>query len=226
MTLLALHRLARRWNQTGQKHAGAPDIAHSVLPESRSLLWSIIALTYVNLGSRLAQLSSHEQLTARVTTSAVAIILTAAAFIFKLSFTAQEAPELVQGPGRPVWSLLTSVSLAVQARMVFIGLVGCLAWLFYVRNARYNTRAGRQGDNKTDIRNLHFHHTNHPGIYSGLAVDIHNVLSLLLVTQTRAQNIPLFLLFHYQRVLLCKTNLACFPTSEFLLPRSHLLRHS
>ncbi len=215
MTLLALHRLARRWNQTGQKHAGAPDIARSVLPESRSLLWSIIALTYVNLGSRLAQLSSLEKLAARATTSVVAILITVAAFIFKLSFTAQDAPELVQGPGRPVWSLLTLVSLAVHARVVFIGLFGCLAWLFYVRKARSNTRAARQGDNKTDIRNLHFHDTNHPGLHSGLAVDIHNVLSLLLVTQTRAQNIPLFLLFDFQRVLLCKVNPTWFPTWLF-----------
>jgi ethanolaminephosphotransferase len=58
---LVLHRVIRRWNQTGQKYAGADDIVNSGIFHNNSfVLWGLIGATYMDvtlrLGMSLAQL--------------------------------------------------------------------------------------------------------------------------------------------------------------------------
>jgi hypothetical protein len=56
------------------------------------------------------------------------VILCFSALLFKMSFTAQEAPELVQGVTIIPWKLLRSVSLVSQARGVFTYIILVAIW--------------------------------------------------------------------------------------------------
>ena len=109
--LLLFHRIIRRWNQTGQKYAGAPDIVHSpVLRGPNSIvLWSLIGATYMDITIRLArhvarsiatfdteqkdrsvEIESTDQ--NRMFGTIAVLPLCGTALIFKLTFTVKDAP--------------------------------------------------------------------------------------------------------------------------------------
>jgi ethanolamine phosphate transferase 2 subunit G len=114
-------RLARRWNQTGQKFAGAPDIARTFLSEHTNILWILVGATYLwNLNSLVnATFSLFGQLIG----SAVGAVLITAALTFKLAFTQEDSPELLSGIMKSFSETNVGISLVIRARLIFIGIL-------------------------------------------------------------------------------------------------------
>ncbi|PHH62423.1 hypothetical protein CDD81_7142 [Ophiocordyceps australis] len=166
--LLALGalRLARGWNQTGQKFAGEPDIVKSYLLPHPRLLWALVVATYAVISFQLTrQLKGLPPLVATLLASASVL----AAFAFKLAFTAADSPELVAGFARDVNEAIEGPSLLRRARLVFAFIVGLLAYAVWraIQGGRYATYSPRL---------------------------VHQVVALLAVTQSRVTNVPLLLL--------------------------------
>ncbi|EFX00445.1 GPI ethanolamine phosphate transferase [Grosmannia clavigera kw1407] len=167
---LTAFRLVRAWNQTGQKFAGAPDVAKTFLQPQPQLLWALVGATYVLIGWRLAGSLCSSRSQAVVVMPAV-VLLVALAFSFKLAFALEDSPELVGDAVRPLADLFRSTStvvnasLVTRARIVFVGLSIATSVVVV---------AGRQ---------------------AAIAAGLLHVYSLLAVTQSRPVNVPLFLLF-------------------------------
>ncbi len=121
MMVLTLMRMVRRWNQTGQKHAGEPDIARTTLPSHNRVLWLLVLATYFNVMQRLARKALPK--TSRHISVASSIALCVATLGFKLTFTKAEAPELLAGLHVDFLRPMEAISLVVQSRVVFIGIV-------------------------------------------------------------------------------------------------------
>ncbi|OCK81773.1 GPI ethanolamine phosphate transferas-like protein 2 [Lepidopterella palustris CBS 459.81] len=212
--LLALLRVVRRWNQTGQKYAGAPDIVHSTFLKTPFILWSLVGTTYLaittQLGRHIARsLSDSRQGSTehdipditRVVGALAVLPLGAIALFFKLSFTAKDAPELVQGMDGVLLSWIEGLSLIGLARVIFWGIAAGMVWLVVCEWRKTNAH-GEQDR-------------------GGLAAGLFDFLSLFLITQTRAQNIPLYLAFRAQLFFLAHLNL----TSVQITASSLLLSH-
>lgn len=118
--LLATLRLLRRWNQTGQKQAGEPDIAKFFLPNHHYQLWLLVTLTYAVVVQQLAGLAMPWA--SRKISAAAFISLGTAAFIFKLAFTKADAPELLAGLESLTSRIAEGASLVTQARAVFVSI--------------------------------------------------------------------------------------------------------
>ncbi|KAF9631316.1 Type I phosphodiesterase/nucleotide pyrophosphatase/phosphate transferase [Lasiodiplodia theobromae] len=189
--LLLCHRVTRRWNQTGQKYAGAPDIVHSAIMTHPVVLWSLVSITYIHLTMRIkTHLTRRFPRTSQgkqLQTFAVgnAFLLCGVAFLFKLSFTARDAPELVRGASPGAMVFLESLNLVKLVRCVFIGSIVGVGWVVLRETAEGKGKSG------------------------SLIVDaLHDFLALTLLTQTRASNIPLFLVFRLQQHYLTQLNLS------------------
>ncbi|RNJ55384.1 major facilitator super transporter protein [Verticillium nonalfalfae] len=94
-------RLVRAWNQTGQKHAGEPDIVKTFLMASPLTLWALVGATYALLGIPLT---------------------------FKLAFTREDAPELLGGFVHDISAALQRLTLVTRARIVFLDLAAVAAY--------------------------------------------------------------------------------------------------
>ena len=122
-------RITRRWNQTGQKLAGEPDIARTFFYDHNLYMCVAVLVTYLDLvrrtiRGRLGGLASFEL------SSIVSITLGLAAIVFKIAFTNAEAPELLRGLPRPLLpDRFLSPSLVIQARTVFLGIFGVWAYI-------------------------------------------------------------------------------------------------
>ena len=149
--ILILHRIVLRWNQTGQKHSGAPDIAHTVLlnyPKTLGLLTLITYLTIcVRIGNRFsppppialsADATGFEQfqrgllpLASKNTVGfTVSSTIVCAALVFKMAFVAHDAPEIVKWmPAIAQEILKRDVDLIWAARVVFIALTVATVWV-------------------------------------------------------------------------------------------------
>jgi ethanolamine phosphate transferase 2 subunit G len=184
LVLLILHRIIQRWNQTGQKHAGAPDIVHDALLSSPSLLWTLVLATYASLTIRLARHFALDMRAGGVVGTSCALMQALQTVLFKLSFTASDAPELVSssfGPSALIF--LREIPLLRIARFVFGTLALEAIWAFLSRRTK---------------------RISGPNLISTL----HTLLTLLLITQTRVHNIPLFLLFLIQFFALRRLHLS------------------
>lgn len=207
--VLAIHRLILRWNQTGQKHAGEPDIVHTFFPNHHILLWLLLLATYIYVGYGLSSKSFKFIMSGEAAVStAVAIILPA--IVFKLNFTQADAPELVRGLGESVRSFTKDLDLVVQARVVFVMLaiatgIAVVAGLLMGPPGEGKVQRGSKSyppllaDNRPSYKSADFKRTE---TGTTLADRLHPLLTLFLLTQTRAPNIPLFLLLECQRELL------------------------
>lgn len=124
--LLGILRVVRSWNQTGQKHAGEPDIAKGLLPTHNLVLWTLVLMTYVDVTQRMA-FRILPGAPRRIAVSC-SIALCLAAVGFKVSLTKADAPELLLGLQAFVLRPMDESSLVAQARAVFIGiaLLACL----------------------------------------------------------------------------------------------------
>ncbi|PMD43264.1 GPI ethanolamine phosphate transferas-like protein 2 [Hyaloscypha variabilis F] len=173
LIVLVSMRLARRWNQTGQKFAGEPDIARTFFSSHRLTLWTLVALTYLwNIQSLTTKgFSRFPQLAA----GAIATTLATASITFKLAFTNEDSPELLAGPAKSMAATDSELglSLITRARIAFMAIGLSLLY----------TLASSFGHSKRPNPTMH---------------TLHDLLTLLLITQSRATNIPLLLLLEIQ----------------------------
>lgn len=169
-----LFGLARRFNQTGQKHAGEADIVTNVLMTSRGLLWTLIIAAYTVTPLRF-QIRLNKAGIRQL--GVLPVLVTGAAFVFKIAFTAADAPELLKGVPllEPVVAFATQHSLNALARLTFLGFLQLLGLVLYV-NPPWQSK-------------------NHLSIF---LESVHDIVSLFLLTQSRTTNIPLFLIYHVQ----------------------------
>ncbi|KAJ9635272.1 uncharacterized protein PV06_09319 [Exophiala oligosperma] len=169
----------RRWRQTGQKYAGEPDLLIELVVPNSWILWALVIITYThlsrNLSSRVVKWMGARQM------SLLPILISISAFLFKIAFTAADAPELLATFPllRPLVAFVSRYPLVSMARIVFLGLAHLLSCSVYYE-------APWQG-----IENLR-----------EFLDAVQDVLSLFLVTQSRTVYIPLYLFFSLQVYLL------------------------
>ncbi|KAI5365066.1 Putative Type I phosphodiesterase/nucleotide pyrophosphatase/phosphate transferase [Septoria linicola] len=181
--LLAVHRLSVRWNQTGQKHAGAPDIVHTAFPRNHVLMWMLILATYAYQGYLLVTRTFAGLLGPEIGV-ALAVVCVLPGIVFKLNFTQADAPELVQGLASKIREWTASADLVLQARIPFIILaattlvVVTLALISHRDSTGTNSQVGK---------------------LPSLTERLHTMLSLFLIMQSRAPNVILFLGWEIQR---------------------------
>ncbi|KAI4654640.1 uncharacterized protein J4E79_008514 [Alternaria viburni] len=213
---LAIHRIVRRWNQTGQKYAGADDIVNSGLFHGNSsvILWILIGATYMDVTIRIArhvarsiatfdgeqkmhsvEIESTDQ--NRMFGTIAVLPLCGTALIFKLAFTVKDAPEMTYGLSAGLVEMVETLELVGLARMVFGGLLLSGVWITFAEwtRSQRRKRRGKQGNGE-------------------LAVAFFDLTTLFLLTQTKAQNIPLYFLFRLQYFFLTLLDLT--PTAVTL----------
>lgn len=134
IALLITTRIVRRWNQTGQKHAGSPDIAGTFLAAHCSTLWILIIALYFDLARRI--FLSGLPGASRHVSKIVAIPICLVAFSFKVKYTHADAPELLPGFGKMFMNLIEEASLNTQARTVFLSIGICSTWIIFQRCRR------------------------------------------------------------------------------------------
>lgn len=171
---LAVHRIIRRWNQTGQKYAGADDIVNSGLFHGRysAILWIFIGVTYMDLTIRLArhvarsvatfdsdqkaravELESTDQ--HRLLGTIAVSPLCGTAFVFKLAFTAKDAPEMTSGINADLMSKIETLELVGLARMVFGGILLSGFWITIAEWTRSNRRKARGRQSNGGMSTIH-----------------------------------------------------------------------
>ncbi|QBZ55711.1 hypothetical protein PoMZ_00613 [Pyricularia oryzae] len=165
--LLAM-RLLRSWNQTGQKFAGDPDIVKIFLKPSPTLLWTLILVTYFWIYRELLRGFSGLPTPINITGTTTIVL---AALSFKLAFTYEESPEIVPGFAQTLLKFTAGASLLNRARAVFFGLAVGATWVIF----SMVTKLGRS--NKA----------------TGSAT-LHHLFTLFAMAQSRATNVPLFLI--------------------------------
>ncbi|KAF4634614.1 hypothetical protein G7Y89_g3507 [Cudoniella acicularis] len=180
IAILVAARIARRWNQTGQKFTGQPDIGNTFFSEHKVFFWVLVAITY--LWNLQAIASKGFPRFPQVVAGAIATTLTTAAVTFKLAFVNEDSPELLVGYIKQVAKNESGVSLVTRARIIFMA-IGIT--LFYTIGSSFSQKR--------------------PNFTMRT---IHNLLTLFLITQSRATNIPLLLVFEIQFYLLNRLDLS------------------
>ncbi|KAL4898460.1 alkaline-phosphatase-like protein [Aspergillus ambiguus] len=180
--LAASHRILRRWNQTGQKFSAEPDIAGSFFPSHQYMLWALIAITYAD---RYIRLVSHRPRS--IVWHLVTLSVTMAALLFKFVFALSDSPELLDSSfAGPVSKIAGWLSLVWHARVVLLGILALVMFPTGWRSRSKTPSHGAEG-----MRNTIFH----------------EALTLLLMNQSRATNIPLFLIFRFQADILASMDM-------------------
>ncbi|KAF2128574.1 GPI ethanolamine phosphate transferase 2 [Dothidotthia symphoricarpi CBS 119687] len=221
---LALHRVIRRWNQTGQKYAGADDIVTSGVfhGHGSTLLWLLVGATYVDVTLRLSRHVARSVATFdsgmsvraveiestdshRMVGTVAVLPLSCTAFIFKLAFTAKDAPELTQGITGALMEWIETLDLVVLAQTVFGGIALVGSWIAFAEWKRSQWRAKRKREG-----------------HGEMALAFFDLTTLFLLTQTKAHNIPLYLLFRLQFLFLSLLDLpkAAVTTITLLLAQT------
>ena len=176
-----LYGIIRRWKQTGQKYAGDPDLLSEVLTPSPFILWLLVIAAYSvfsrNLSRRATSWLNSKQM------GVLPVLVSMSALVFKIAFTTADAPEIVDGVAilQPLVLFTSKYPLISLAHVCFLGLGQMLLCAIYYE-APWTDRAHL----KSFLRAFQ------------------EVTTLFLITQTRASNIPLFLIFHIQMRLLEK----------------------
>ena len=116
--LLLLVRVIRRWNQTGQKHAGGPDIVNFLCSTNPFLLWLLVLVAYLDAARRLSRCGLP--LASRKISFAVFLSLCFAALRFKIAFTYIDAPELCIGLPKFLLESAGNTSLVGYCRIIFL----------------------------------------------------------------------------------------------------------
>ena len=185
-----LFGVLRRWNQTGQKYAGDPDLLSEAIKPNPFFLWTLVIVTYAvfsrNLSQRATQWMQSKQM------GLLPVLVAMSAFIFKIAFTAADAPELVEGVLvlRPLIHFTYRYPLVNLARVCFMGLTQLMGCAMYYE-APWKSRTHLQGFLKS----------------------FQEIFTLFLLTQSRTVNIPLFLIFYIQMRLLESSNLSIMEIS-------------
>ncbi|KAM3073420.1 major facilitator superfamily transporter protein [Clarireedia jacksonii] len=205
ISILTITRIARRWNQTGQKFAGDPDIARTFFSQHRWTLWNLVAITYLwNLQSLASKgFSRFPQVVAGI----ISTLLTTTAVTFKLAFTYEDSPELLAGFAKSIAQSDNGISLVLRARLVFIGIACALLYTILASSGSSNTTSDSKvfGRKRSDVPTR----------------TIHDLFTLFLITQSRATNIPLILLFDILFKLLSTLSLSLIEISTTILLLQH-----
>ncbi|KAJ4311565.1 major facilitator super transporter protein, partial [Neodidymelliopsis sp. IMI 364377] len=186
------------------KFAGADDIVTSGIFHGNNsiLLWMLVGATYLDVTNRVSKHIARSVVSLsnplyrkrldpqpldhhRVVGTLVALPLCVTAFIFKLAFTAKDAPELTYSITPSLMAWIESFDLVGLARFVFGGLALDFVWILLAERKRSARRA------KSNVKDQ-----------GDLAIAFFDLTTLFLLTQTKAQNIPLYLLFRLQLSLL------------------------
>ena len=141
VALLGSLRVLRSWNQTGQKHAGEPDIAKNILPTHNFMLWALVLGTYIDVAQRMSRRLLPG--VSRPIAISCAITLCLAALSFKITFTKADSPELFLGLQALVPRHMEESSLVAQARAVFFG----IALLVYLTIGPYASKISKMKEN-------------------------------------------------------------------------------
>lgn len=175
-----LFGLVRRWNQTGQKYAGDPDVVSEIFIKHPWFLWLLVIATYAIVG---LYLNYHISQWGFGKPSLVLLsLICVASLYFKVAFTEADAPELLESTPLliTVSRLPPQLPLVYLARTVFAGIALLLVLALAYETPWKDQRTLRQFDRFFNI-----------------------LLSLFLITQTRTVNIPMFLIFFIQHYQLC-----------------------
>jgi ethanolamine phosphate transferase 2 subunit G len=187
-TLAICHRIIQRWNQTGQKHAGAPDIVTSVLNIHPFYMWCLIGFSYLFVTLRASIcLGSSLNIPSLV---AIPLILTATvpSLLLKVGFTAADAPELFFWlQGEDVLQL-QELPLLLLARIVFTSL-----FVLFLAILTFKSNSAKSG--------------------SAVLTTTHALFTILVMTQSRAVNTPVFLLSLLQFIALQQLELSAAQAS-------------
>ena len=141
LPLVAL-RVMRRWNQTGQKHTGSPDIAKQILPYHSQTLWLLVLLTYIGVVGRLSKYALPGA--SRVIAMAASTLLGIASLAFKIAFTCADAPELLGNFKDIVPDIIAKSSLVYQARIVYLLALLILSMTLALSRTRFSSEAHLQ----------------------------------------------------------------------------------
>jgi ethanolaminephosphotransferase len=151
-------------------------------------MWSIVALTYTFTSLRIAQTISNFFNVNFAIGSVSAGLLTIPSMIFKIGFTSADAPELFYWLQGEEVEWLQQLPLILTARIIFATLAFHVIVILV----------------KTFISSPNLRSKS----YNSLIPALHSLLSLLLLTQSRTTNIPLFLFFHLQLFALSSLSLS------------------
>ena len=185
MLTTLLFGVVRKWNQTGQKYAGDSDVLGEAIKPNAFFLWTLNIIAYSvfsrNLSERATQWIQAKQM------GVLPVLVAMSALIFKVAFTAADAPELVERVAflRPLVSFTGKYPLVNLARVCFMGLAQLMGCAIYY-DAPWRSRSNLQQFLKS----------------------FQDVFTLFLLTQSRTVNIPLFLIFYIQVRLLESINLS------------------
>ncbi|OKL56752.1 hypothetical protein UA08_07882 [Talaromyces atroroseus] len=193
-------RIVRRWNQTGQKFAGEPDIVHFLASSQPRLLWVFILLTYMaNCRGLIRSTPFGNKLSlSNALWTVLSVVVSTAALVFKLSFTAADAPEILDPFMLKATEPEFRTTLVIQARLAFLGIAMIVAIFVF-----FNVKS--RGSH--DVRRKCL---------------LHEALTLFLITQSRATNIPLFLLFRAQAWILELVDMNSIETTINLTLMQHV----
>lgn len=222
LLVLIAHRVIRRWNQTGQKFAGADDIVSSGIFHGNSsiLLWVLVGATYLDVTNRISAHVARSVVTLsdpryrkqvdpqpldhhRLPGTLITLPLCGTAFIFKLAFTAKDAPELTYAITPSLMAWVEALDLVGLVRVVLGGIALLFVWILSAEYQRSNRRAEREIRGKGGKLRLTYNDDVNAN-KTDLATSFFDLFTLFLLTQTKAQNIPLYLLFRIQFFFLSK----------------------
>ena len=214
--LLVFLRLVRVWNQTGQKHTGEPDIARTALPAHNILLWLLVFVTYLDVIQRLSRRAMPWA--SRHLATAASLALGIAALGFKVAFTKADTPHLFQGLEYLIPVPLEEASLVAQARAVFTS----IAMMVLVTS--FPAVCQRAWGRRTTKGRAQSKPTGHllTKINPDISRPVHDLFTLFLLTQSRATNIPLFLLLEMQYQALDLLRLSCIELTLTCLLFQHV----
>jgi ethanolaminephosphotransferase len=126
-----------------------------------------------------------------------------AAFSFKVAFTNEDSPELVEGIVRYWLHLPWQYSLLSRARIVFIGLAVSAAAILCAMTMSRQASVKASGGAESDLLDKDIC----ADIWTGIKT-LHHLYTLLALTQSRVTKIPLFLFFHILFKFLCSRDLS------------------
>ncbi|KAF3081572.1 major facilitator super transporter protein [Orbilia oligospora] len=177
--LLVLLRLTRRWNQTGQKHAGAPDITNTFLTNNPTILWALVFFSYTDMFFRLKRNldTKHSVLVGPVMSISPVVV----SMLFKLSMAALDTRELIPSYLMNLADGFAAISVVTQAQLVFSIILLIGTYLVFVRNS------GMSGIKVSPLKKLQ---------------PFHDLLTVFIATQSRLTNIPLIWFFNVMLLLL------------------------
>ena len=211
--LLLLSRLLRRWNQSGQKYAGAPDIARSFLPLNPLAMLSLIVMTFGQIYRNLMTSAYKSAGLSMARVRLLAGTLVALVFSFKAVFSLNEAPEIWGSWAPPLLKISQQgPDLIDLAHLAFTGTGISLVASLFLQVKQNSKETSNNANNAEEYQKSRANQHNAIELKTTRLDTILTHLTLILVMQSRSENIPLLLLSFQQSALL--SDLTLSPTAK------------